>query len=89
MALGATTDRIVSMVMAQGMVIIGCGLAVGIGGALLLGGLMRTLLFGVGPNDPLTYVAVSTSLLLTALLGTYIPARRAAGLDPVSALRRD
>jgi putative ABC transport system permease protein len=88
-ALGATTLRIVNMVMAQGLIIIGWGLAIGIGGALLLGGLLRTLLFGVVPTDLPTYAAVSTVLVVTALLGTYIPARRAAGLDPVTALRSE
>jgi len=88
-ALGATTHRILGMVMAQGILIIGWGLAAGIAGAFALGRLMRMLLFGVGPGDPLTFAAVSTVLVLTALLGTYLPARRAARLDPITALRAD
>ncbi|MGB2714711.1 MAG: ABC transporter permease [Vicinamibacterales bacterium] len=88
LALGATTHRILSMVMAQGVIIVAWGLGIGIVGALALSRLLRTLLFGVVSTDPATYAVVSTVLIVMALLGTYIPARRAAGVDPVSALRR-
>ena len=87
LALGATTHRILSMVMSQGIIIVAWGLGIGIAGALALSRLLRALLFGVGSTDPVTYAVVSTVLIGMALLGTYIPARRAAGVDPVSALR--
>jgi predicted permease len=88
-ALGASTRRILTMVMAQGAAIALSGLAAGIAGALALGGMFRTLLFGVDATDAPTYAVVSGVLVGTALLGTYIPARRAARIDPVRALRSE
>ncbi|HYE86108.1 MAG TPA: ABC transporter permease [Vicinamibacterales bacterium] len=88
-ALGATGARIMAMVLRQGLTIAAWGLGIGVGGALLLGGVLRTLLFGVTATDPLTYVAVSALLAATALVGVYVPARRAAGVDPVTALRTE
>ena len=89
MALGATSSRIVRMVMVQGVLLVACGVAIGIAGALALGNLLGRLLFGVATTDPLTYGLVSAVLAVVALLGTYIPARRAAGVDPVTALRSE
>lgn len=63
------------------------GVAVGITGALLLAGLIRTLLFGIGPHDPVTPALAPVTLALVALLAGWIPSRRAAALDPPSALR--
>ena len=88
-ALGATTRLVLSMVMTQGFIIVAWGLAIGIAGAAALAGLLRSLLFGVDATDPLTYLVVSLSLGLISLLGAYLPARRAARIDPVSALRSD
>jgi predicted permease len=88
-ALGASTWRILTMVMAHGAAIALSGLAAGIAGALALGGMLRTLLFGVDVTDAPTYAVVSAVLVGTALLGTYIPARRAARIDPVRALRSE
>jgi putative ABC transport system permease protein len=65
------------------------GIATGIAGALLLSGLLRGMLFQIGPRDPLTFVAVPAILALVALVSAYLPARRAARLDPMSALRAD
>lgn len=67
--------------------LIAIGLAVGIAAALSLTRLMRTLLFGVTAVDPATFVAVAFALTGVAALAAYLPARRATGLDPVSALR--
>ena len=86
-ALGATTARIVRMVMVQAVIIVAWGLPLGIVGAVALGGALRTLLFGVVSTDAATYVIVSSVLVTTALLGAYIPARRAAAVDPVRTLR--
>lgn len=88
-ALGATAGRVLRMVMAQGLVIVAWGLALGIAGAVALAGLLQSLLFGVDATDPLTYAVVAASLAAMALLGTYLPARRAARIDPVRALRSE
>jgi ABC-type lipoprotein release transport system permease subunit len=63
------------------------GVAIGIGAALGLTGLMRTLLFGVTARDPMTFAAVAALLILVSLLASYIPARRAMLVDPMVALR--
>ena len=63
------------------------GIAIGLAGAFFLTRLMRTLLFGVTPTDALTFASVAVILFVVALLACYIPARRAAKLDPLIALR--
>jgi putative ABC transport system permease protein len=87
MAVGAQPAQIVSMIVGSGVRLVGTGTAVGIAGALALSGLLRGLLFGVGPRDVATYVAVPALLGMVALVASYLPARRAAKLEPVSALR--
>jgi predicted permease len=88
-ALGATGPRIIGMVMRQGLAIVAWGLAIGMAGTLMLGRTLQALLFGVDAIDPATYAAVSAVLAGMAVLGIYIPARRAAGIDPVTALRSE
>jgi ABC-type antimicrobial peptide transport system permease subunit len=66
-----------------------CGIAVGIAGAFMLTRLIATLLFGVAPADPLTFVGVATMFVLVACLASYLPARRAAGVDPIIAMRAE
>jgi ABC-type antimicrobial peptide transport system permease subunit len=75
--------------MAHGVKLVAIGLAVGVAAALALTRLMSTLLFGVQATDPMTYVVVSLVLGAIALVATYLPARRAARIDPVVALRTD
>lgn len=87
MALGAATKDVLSLVVGQGMKLLFMGVAVGTIAAFLLTRLMSGLLFGVSPSDPLTFVAVSLLLTGVALLGCYLPARRATRVDPVIALR--
>jgi ABC-type antimicrobial peptide transport system permease subunit len=89
LALGATSRRILRMVMQHGAAIVGLGLVTGIAGALALGSFLRNLLFGVTVTDPVTYAVVSIVLALMALLGIFVPARRAAAVDPVKALRSE
>jgi ABC-type lipoprotein release transport system permease subunit len=61
----------------------------GIAGALALKGLMKSLLFGVTPADPVTFAAVGTVLIGAAIIASYLPARRAASVDPIDALRME
>ena len=86
MALGAQTGDVLIMVLKQGMVLAAGGAVIGVGLALLLGRVISTLLFGVSGRDPLTLAAVSVALAIVALLACYIPARRAARVDPLVAL---
>ncbi len=87
MALGAQRSEILQLVIRQGTALAAIGVLFGLGGALALTRVMRTLLFGVEPSDPLTFVAVSLLLLAVALLACWLPARRAARVDPMEALR--
>ncbi len=87
MALGATPRSIALLVLRHGLVLAVAGVAGGVIGAMLITRLLRTLLFGVGTADALTYAAVVTLVIATALLASYLPARRAARLDPVQTLR--
>ena len=87
MALGARAADVLQMVLRQGAVAIVAGLCIGVAGALLLVRAMASLLFGVRPYDPLTFAAVAIALGGIALLASYIPARRAAKVDPLVALR--
>jgi putative ABC transport system permease protein len=87
MALGAQKIDVLRMVVAQGLRLILIGLAFGIAGALALTRFIVSQLYGVKPTDPLTFVAVSLILVAVALVACYIPARRAARVDPMVALR--
>jgi predicted permease len=87
MALGARTANVLGMVLREGVLLVAIGLVIGATGALLLTSLISSLLFGVTSTDLITYGAVATVLLLVALLACYLPARRAAAVDPMIALR--
>lgn len=87
MALGAAGADVGRMVMLQGAAVTGIGIAVGLAGALALTRLMGTVLFGVDPVDPLTYGTVAAALGGIALLASWLPARRAARVNPITALR--
>jgi putative ABC transport system permease protein len=89
MALGAQASDVRRLFMTHGVKLVALGLAVGVGAALALTRLMSTLLFGVQATDPMTYVVVSLVLGAIALVATYLPARRAARIDPIVALRTD
>jgi len=87
MALGARGGQVVSGVVAQGMVLVAIGLALGLAAALALTRFLSSLLFGVEAQDPATLLAAVLALGAVALLATYLPARRAAAVDPMIALR--
>jgi len=87
MALGAQARDVLRMVLRQGAVLIAVGVAAGSLVALLLTSLMKSLLFGVSPADPLTFLGVAVLLIAVALIATYLPARRATRIDPVTTLR--
>jgi len=89
MALGAAHGRVVGLVVSQGLKLAALGVAIGISGALALSGVVRTLLYGVTATDPLTYGAIASALILVALGACWLPARRAARVDPVIALRAE
>jgi ABC-type antimicrobial peptide transport system permease subunit len=88
-ALGAGKSDVLKMVISQGIKLVLIGVAIGLAGALGLRRLLSGLLYGVKPGDPLTLVAVSALLIAVALLASYIPARQAAKVDPMVAIRQD
>ena len=86
-ALGAEPQTVTGLFVRHGLGLTAVGIAIGLGAAAGLTRLMRALLFGVGAWDPVTYAAVSVGLACVALLACYLPARRAARLEPIAALR--
>jgi putative ABC transport system permease protein len=86
-ALGASKGVLLRMVLGRGLVLAVTGLVVGIGGSFALTRWLATLLFNVKPNDPWTLGLASALLALVALVACYVPARRAARMDPLAALR--
>jgi putative ABC transport system permease protein len=89
MALGARGGEVQRMFIGRGVALAGIGLGIGLVSASLLMRLLSSLLFGVSPFDPLTYAAVVLALGLVALVATWLPARHATKIDPMSALRAD
>ncbi|HEY6252551.1 MAG TPA: ABC transporter permease, partial [Candidatus Angelobacter sp.] len=87
MALGATRGGIAGFVVRRGMLLTLAGAGLGLLGAFLLTRLMSSLLFGVGDTDPLTFIAVAILLSAVALAASYVPAKRAARIDPIILLR--
>ncbi len=89
MALGAARNKVLGLVMWQGMALAVLGVAIGILGALFLSGTIRTMLYEIDPRDPPTFGIVALILTLVALVATLVPALRATRVDPVTALRKD
>jgi len=88
-AMGATPRQLLGPMMREGLTLAVTGTGIGLIGALLVSRLLASFLFGVGATDPLTFAAVAAMLLTVALLATYVPARRALRVDPITALRAE
>ena len=89
MALGAVRRDVLALVVRQGFLLAAAGLAVGVAGALALTRVMRSLLFSVSATDPAVFGSIVALLAAVALLACYLPARRAARVDPMVALRQE
>ena len=87
MALGASRADVLALVVRQGLRLALVGGGIGLAASLGFTRFLQSLLFGVGPTDPLTFVGVALLLIGVALLASYIPARRATRIDPIGALR--
>jgi putative ABC transport system permease protein len=89
LALGAGKQRVVLLILKEASLLATIGLGIGLVGSVLVGRTMRTTLYGVGATDFSVIVSVAVILFFTALLASYLPARRAASIDPMRALRTD
>lgn len=89
MALGASTRRVVWMVLAEVLLLAGLGMAISIPAAILGSKLVKSFLYQTEPHDPLTIAIAAASLVVAAILAGYLPARSAAKIDPISALRHE
>jgi putative ABC transport system permease protein len=87
MSLGADSVRVQGMILREGAVVLAMGLAIGVGGAFSGANVIRGLLFGVGPHDPITMVVVGALMATIGIVACWIPARRAARIDPAIAMR--
>ncbi len=88
-ALGAARGDVLRLVVGQGAILIGGGVVLGLAVALALARVLRSMLFGIAPDDPATFAAAALLLTAVALLATYLPARRALAVDPLVALRAE
>jgi len=89
LALGAEPATVKGMILRQGVILCAIGCGVGLAVAMVLSRLMKALLFGVTPLDPMTYAVMPVVLLVAAVVACYFPARSAAGVDPAETLRNE
>jgi len=89
MALGAGSRQVLGLVVGQGLRLVALGVAIGLSGAWVLSRVLTSQLYGVSARDPVTYLAVALLLGGVALVASYLPARRATRVDPMSSLRAE
>ncbi|MGH7483624.1 MAG: FtsX-like permease family protein, partial [Longimicrobiales bacterium] len=89
MALGARASEVLRLVLRRGLLLVLAGTALGVASALVVTRLLSAMLFGVSAADPLTFAVVTATLIVTALAASYLPARRAARVEPMTALRHE
>lgn len=89
MALGATRREVIALVLRQGVLLAGVGIAIGVPAAFGLSRVLKNLLYGITPADPVTFVCVPFVLLFSALVASWLPAKRASRVDPMVALRSE
>jgi putative ABC transport system permease protein len=89
MALGATRDDVVRLVLREGLMLAAAGAVIGLLGALAGTTVIRGWLYGIERNDPVTMAGAAAVLILVALVASYLPAMRAARVDPVTAMRAE
>jgi len=88
-ALGASTGSVLRLILGQGLALVALGLTLGLTAAFAGTRLLTTMLFHVKPNDSQVYLAVAVLLGVVALLASYVPARRASKIDPLTAIREE
>jgi putative ABC transport system permease protein len=87
MALGAERRQVLALILRKGLVVALAGITVGLGGAFAGARYMQSMLFGIEPRDPGTFVTVAVAFAVVAMIASYLPARRATKVDPMVALR--
>lgn len=87
MALGASSAAVLRLIIADGMLLVGCGIAAGLGASLLVGRVLSRMLFGISSTDPISLASAAVALIAVALAACYLPARSATHIDPIAALR--
>jgi ABC-type antimicrobial peptide transport system permease subunit len=89
LALGAQRTSVLRMVLCDASLLLGSGIIIGLGAALIFASVMKTMLYGTAERDPLVLAAVCVVMMMTGLLVAYLPALRTAGIEPLQALRVD
>lgn len=89
LALGATPRQLLAMVLREASWLSAAGIAAGTGVSLLLAQLVQKMFYGIAPNDPLTFVGSAALLIVAGLFASWVPARRAANVQPINALRHE